>query len=77
MDPWNENVQVKMCEQSWTWWHTSLIPALGVQRQENFSVQSQPSLQSEFQDSQDYTEKKKQNKTKQNNQTKKDVWTKG
>jgi hypothetical protein len=34
-----------------------LIPALGRQRQEDFWVQGQPGLQSEFQDSQGYTEK--------------------
>jgi hypothetical protein len=34
-----------------------LIPALGRQRQADFCVQGQPSLQSEFQDSQGYTEK--------------------
>jgi hypothetical protein len=34
-----------------------LIPALGRQRQEDFLVQGQPGLQSEFQDSQGYTEK--------------------
>jgi hypothetical protein len=34
-----------------------LIPALGRQRQEDFWVQGQPPLQSEFQDSQGYTEK--------------------
>jgi hypothetical protein len=39
------------------WWHTPLIPALGRQRQEDFWVQGQPGLQSEFQDSQGYTEK--------------------
>jgi hypothetical protein len=47
-----------------------LIPALERQRQVDFWVQGQPSLQSEFQDSQGYTEKpclKKQNKTKQTN----------
>jgi hypothetical protein len=36
---------------------TPLIPALGRQRQADFSVRGQPGLQSEFQDSQDYTEK--------------------
>jgi hypothetical protein len=34
-----------------------LIPALGRQRQADFSVRGQPGLQSEFQDSQGYTEK--------------------
>jgi hypothetical protein len=42
---------------SWAWWCTPLIPALGRQRQADFWVQSQPGLQSEFQDSQDYTER--------------------
>jgi hypothetical protein len=40
------------------WWHTLLIiSALGRQEQVDFWVQGQPSLQSEFQDSQGYTEK--------------------
>jgi hypothetical protein len=34
-----------------------LTPALGRQRQEDFWVQGQPGLQSEFQDSQGYTDK--------------------
>jgi hypothetical protein len=38
-------------------WYTPLIPELGRQRQEDFWVQGQPGLQSEFQDSQGYTEK--------------------
>jgi hypothetical protein len=58
-----------MIKVSRAWLHTPLIPALGRQRQ---AVRDQPSLQSEFQDSQGYTEKpclektktKKQNKTK-------------
>jgi hypothetical protein len=51
--------------------YTSLISALGRQRQVDFWVRGQPGLQSEFQDSQGYTEKPclknktKQNKTKQ------------
>jgi hypothetical protein len=58
------------------WWHTSLIPALGMQRQVDFWVQDQPGLLSEFQDSQCYTEKPclkktKQNKTKQKQTNKK------
>jgi hypothetical protein len=36
---------------------TSLIPALGRQRQADFWVRGQPGLQSEFRDSQGYTEK--------------------
>jgi hypothetical protein len=46
-----------------------LIPAFWRQRQEDFLIQGQPGLQSEFQDSQGYTEKpclKKQKQTKQN-----------
>jgi hypothetical protein len=44
---------------SWAgrWWRTPVIPALGRQRQADFWVRGQPSLQSEFQDSQGYTEK--------------------
>jgi hypothetical protein len=49
-----------------------LIPALGRQRQTDFRVRGQPSLQSEIQDSQGYTEKlclekpKKKKKKKKN-----------
>jgi hypothetical protein len=43
--------------QAGQWWCTPLIPALGRQRQVDFSVRGQPSLQNEFQDSQSYTEK--------------------
>jgi hypothetical protein len=42
---------------SWVWWCTPLIPALGRQRQADFWVRGQPGLQSEFQDTQGYTEK--------------------
>jgi hypothetical protein len=42
---------------SWAWWCTSLIPALGRERQAGFWVRGQPGLQSEFQVSQGYTEK--------------------
>jgi hypothetical protein len=61
------------------WWRTPLIPALRRQRQADFSVQGQPGLQSEFQNSQGYTEKpclenqktkkpkKKKNKNKKRN----------
>jgi hypothetical protein len=56
------------------WWRTSLIPALGRQRQADFWVQGQPALQSEFQDSQGYTEKpcleKQTNKREQNRKQK-------
>jgi hypothetical protein len=52
--------------QSWTWWHTPLILALGRQKQANFCVRGQPGLQSEFQDSQGYIEKPCFEKTKQN-----------
>jgi hypothetical protein len=57
----------------------TLIPALGRQRQADFSVRGQPGLQSEFQDSQAYTEKpcleknkkqKKQQQQKKTNQNK-------
>jgi hypothetical protein len=45
-----------------------LIPAFGRHRQADFRVQSQPGLQSEFQDSQGYTEKPRfESKTKQMN----------
>jgi hypothetical protein len=53
---------------SQAWWRMPLIPALGRQRQVDFSVRGQPALQSEFQDSQGYAENpclEKQNKTKQ------------
>jgi hypothetical protein len=39
------------------WWCTPLAPALGRQRQVDLWVQSQPGLQSEFQNSQGCTEK--------------------
>jgi hypothetical protein len=40
------------------WWHMTLIPALGRQRQADFLwVRGQPGLQSKFQDSQGYKEK--------------------
>jgi hypothetical protein len=58
-----------------------LIPALRRQSQVEFRVRGQPSLQSEFQDSQGYTEKPslekpqklktKQNKTKQKKENQK------
>jgi hypothetical protein len=77
----NKIPSIKKAKYSWAWGRTPLIPALGKQRQPLFWVQGQPSLQSEFQDSQGYTEKpclekqktkkqkqkqkQKQNKTKQ------------
>jgi hypothetical protein len=39
------------------WWFMLLIPALGKQKQMDFLVQGQPTLQSEFQDNKGYTEK--------------------
>jgi hypothetical protein len=48
-----------------------LILELGRQRQADFWVQDQPSLQSEFQDSQGYTEKPCLKKPKTNKQTNK------
>jgi hypothetical protein len=36
---------------AWQWWHMTLIPALGRQKQADFWVWGQPGLQSEFQDS--------------------------
>jgi hypothetical protein len=47
-------------------WHTLLIPALGRQRQADFWIWGQPSLQSESQDSQSYTEKPCLKKPKKN-----------
>jgi len=61
------------------WWCTPLIPALGMQRQEDFWVQGKPDLQSEFQVSQGYTEKpclKKQKNKNNNNNKKKPTTTK-
>jgi hypothetical protein len=48
-------------------WRTPLIPALRKQRQADFGVRGEPSLQSEFQDSQGYTEKPCLEKTKNKN----------
>jgi hypothetical protein len=68
---------VKKVVQSWVWWRTPLIPALGRQRQVDLWVWGQPGLHSEFQDSQDYTEKpclektRKQKNPKQTNKQKK------
>jgi hypothetical protein len=60
-------------ENAGQWWCTSLIPALGRQRQADFWVQGQRGLQSEFQDSQGYTEKpclgKKRKKEKEKQQS--------
>jgi hypothetical protein len=47
----------KISPLSRAWWRKPLIPALGRQRQADFWVRSQPSLQSEFQESRAYTEK--------------------
>jgi hypothetical protein len=47
----------KKFQDSWVWWRTPLIPALGRQRNADVWVPGQPGLQSEFQDSQGYTEK--------------------
>jgi hypothetical protein len=55
------------------WWHTTLIPELGRQKQVDFWVQGQPGLQSEFQDSKDCTEKPCLEKQKTNKQ-KRYIW---
>jgi hypothetical protein len=58
------------------WWCTTLIPALGRQRQVDLWVRDQPGLQSELQDSQGYTEKPCLKKTKtKNKQTNKQKTT--
>jgi hypothetical protein len=49
--------QFRNTETAGQWRRMPLIPALGRQRQADFWVWGQPSLQSEFQDSQGYTEK--------------------
>ena len=49
---------------------TPVIPALGRKRQVGISVQGQPGVQTEFQDSQGYTEKNLSGKTKQQQKTK-------
>jgi hypothetical protein len=57
---------------SWQWWHMTLIPALGRQRQADFWVWGQPGLQSELQDSQGYIENpvlKNKQTNKQTNKT--------
>jgi hypothetical protein len=48
---------IQETHQAGRWWYKPLIPALGRQRQADFSVGGQPGLQGEFQDSQSYTEK--------------------
>jgi hypothetical protein len=70
--------QFKEWEGAGQWWRRPLIPALGRQRQVDFWVWGQPSLQSEFQDSQGYTEKpclkkKKKKKKKQEYESGKEV----
>ena len=57
------------------WWHTPLIPALRRQRQVDLWVRGQPSLQSEFQDSQGYTEKPHLRKKTQPNKQKQNQTT--
>jgi hypothetical protein len=54
------------------WWRRPLIPALGRQRQADFSVRGQPGLQSEFQDNQGYTEKPPPPKNKKKKKKPKD-----
>jgi hypothetical protein len=51
---------------SQAWWYMPLIPALRRQRQPDLSVQGQPGIQNEFQNSQEYTKTLYQ-KTDQNN----------
>jgi hypothetical protein len=66
-------------KKSRVWWHSPLIPTLGRQRQADFWVRGQSSLQSEFQDSQRYIEKlclktqtsQQQQKTNKQTKTKK------
>ena len=69
-----------MCVRTGPWagqcWPTPLIPAFGRQRQADFWVRGQPSLQSEFQGSQGYTEKPclEKTKNKQQQQQRMDLW---
>jgi hypothetical protein len=60
-----------MLSNSWAWWRTPLIPALGRQRQADFWVWGQLGLLSEFQDSQGYTEKSCLENKQTNKQTQK------
>jgi hypothetical protein len=70
--PWHQQERLfKKESHARQWWRTPLIPALGRQRQEDFWVQGQPGLQSEFQDIQGYTEKPCLKTNKQANKKKK------
>jgi hypothetical protein len=64
-------LKLKKKKKSQAWWRTPLIPAaIGRQRQADFFVRGQPSLQGEFQDSPGYIEKpylKKPKKKKEYN----------